>query len=155
MHNHDSDNTDKKTRRDFLASGIAGIAGSTLLADQLARGAALAGAARLGVLEPGSLSPEASPQASSGGGKKAAGQLRGLMADAGRVPEDPSYYRRAIDFCHEWNLNAYLISLTDDQGCAFRFKSHPELITHKNALTHEQAKELGGVRAAARRGADS
>jgi len=143
LHNHDSDNTDKKTRRDFLASGIAGIAGSTLLADQMARGATLAGAARLGALEPGSLSPEASPQASSGGGKKGAGQLRGLMADAGRVPEDPSYYRRAIDFCHEWNLNAYLISLTDDQGCAFRFKSHPELITHKNALTHEQAKELG------------
>jgi len=68
--------------------------------------------------------------------------LRGLMADAGRVPEDPSYYRRAIDFCREWNMNAYLISLADDQGCAFRFKSHPELITHKNALTPGQAREL-------------
>lgn len=67
----------------------------------------------------------------------------GLMADAGRVPEDVSYYRRAIDFCHEWNMNAYLISLTDDQGCALQFKSHPELITHKSALTHQQAKELG------------
>src|SRR5579884_1471609 len=70
------------------------------------------------------------------------GRLYGLMADAGRVPEDPSYYRRAIDFCREWNMNAYLISLADDQGRAIRFKSHPELITHKNALTHDQARDL-------------
>lgn len=142
MRNHDSDNTEKKTRRDFLASGIAGIAGSTLMADQVTRGATLADAAGTGHLKPGSLSPEASPQGNPAGARKSAGQLRGLMADAGRVPEDPSYYRRAIDFCHQWNLNAYLISLADDQGCALRFKSHPELITHKNALTPEQAKEL-------------
>ena len=142
MHNHDSDNTAKKSRRDFLASGIAGIAGSTLLADQIAKGSPVAGGAASGILKQNSRSPEASAQGNPGGGKKSAGQLRGLMADAGRMPEDPSYYRRAIDFCHEWNMNAYLISLADDQGCAFRFKSHPELITHKNALTHEQAREL-------------
>lgn len=140
MQNHGSDNTDKKTRRDFLATGIAGIAGSTLLADQIARGSTTGSAG----LKPGSLSPQDSSQDSPGGGKKTAGHLRGLMADAARMPEDPSYYRRAIDFCHQWNLNAYLISLADDQGAAFRFKSHPELITHKNALTPEQAKELAG-----------
>ena len=64
------------------------------------------------------------------------------MADAARLPEDPSYYRRMIDFCHDWNLNALLISLADDQGCALRFKSHPELITHPHALTHDQAIRL-------------
>jgi Glycosyl hydrolase family 20, catalytic domain len=143
LRNHDSDNTQKKTRRDFLATGIAGVAGSTLLAEQFARGVPIRSGKSSEILHPAALSPQASPQGSQAGERKAAGQLRGLMADAGRVPEDPSYYRRAIDFCHEWNMNAYLISLTDDQGCAFRFKSHPELITHKNALTHEQAKELG------------
>jgi hypothetical protein len=64
------------------------------------------------------------------------------MADAARAPEDPSYYRRAIDFCREWGMNAYLLSLTDDQGCALRFKGHPELITHEDALTPEQARDL-------------
>jgi Glycosyl hydrolase family 20, catalytic domain len=143
LESHDPGNTGKKSRRDFLASGIAGIAGSTLLAEQIAIGAPIANGASSGILKQNSLSPEASWQGNPGEPKKGAGQLRGLMADAGRVPEDPSYYRRAIDFCHEWNMNAYLISLADDQGCAFRFKSHPELITHKNALTYEQAKELG------------
>ena len=142
MHNHDSEKSEKKTRRDFLASGIAGFAGSTLLAEQIAWGAEPAGTAGKEALRPGSQPPQASPQGNAGEVKKAAGQLRGLMADAGRVPEDPSYYRRAIDFCHQWNLNAYLISLADDQGAAFRFRSHPELITHKNALTPKQAKEL-------------
>jgi Glycosyl hydrolase family 20, catalytic domain len=139
---HGSNKTEQKTRRDFLASGIAGIAGSTLLAERMARGATVAGGSPSGVLKQSSLSPDSSAQSVPGEGKKGVGQLRGLMADAGRVPEDPSYYRRAINFCHEWNMDAYLISLADDQGCAFRFKSHPELITHKNALTHEQAKEL-------------
>jgi hypothetical protein len=142
LQNHDSDNTEKKTRRDFLATGIAGITGSTLLAEQVAKGRAIAGGNRSGILKPVSLQPEAYAQGNPEGGRKGAGQLRGLMADAGRVPEDPSYYRRAIDFCHQWNMNAYLISLADDQGCALRFKSHPELITHKNALTHDQAREL-------------
>jgi hypothetical protein len=142
LESHNSSNNGKKSRRDFLASGIAGIAGSTLLAEQIAHGAPVAEGAISGTLKQDSLSPEATAQGHPAGGKRSALQLRGLMADAGRMPEDPSYYRRAIDFCREWNLNAYLISLADDQGCAFRFKSHPELITHKNALTHDQAREL-------------
>jgi Glycosyl hydrolase family 20, catalytic domain len=137
-----SNKSEQRTRRDFLASGIAGIAGSTLLAEQMARGATLAGGDPSGILKKSLAAAESSAQGATGESRKSAGQLRGLMADAGRVPEDPSYYRRAIDFCHEWNLNAYLISLADDQGSAFHFISHPELITHKNALTHEQAKEL-------------
>ena len=142
MESHNSSNNGNKSRRDFLASGIAGIAGSTLLAEQIAHGAPIASGAISGTRKQNSFSPEASAQGYPAGGEKPALQLRGLMADAGRMPEDPSQYRRDIDFCREWNLNAYLISLADDQGCAFRFKSHPELITHKNALTHDQAREL-------------
>ncbi len=131
-----------KTRRDFLASGIAGIAGSKLLADRLSNGAPATGATLSGVLKHGAKSPEESAQGNPAETTRAGGRMYGLMADAGRLPEDPSYYRRAIDFCHEWNMNAYLISLADDQGAALRFKSHPELITHKNALTQEQARDL-------------
>jgi len=123
LRKRDSHPGDERTRRDFLAAGIAGTVGSTLLAERIAEGS-----------DPG--------QGARGGGKKPAGRLYGLMADAARLPEDPSYYRRAIDFCREWGMNAYLISLADDQGCALRFRSHPELITHEDALTPEQAREL-------------
>jgi hypothetical protein len=64
------------------------------------------------------------------------------MVDAARLPEPVSYYRRLIDFCHEWELNALLVRLTDDQGAALRFRSHPELVTHLHALTLEDARDL-------------
>ncbi len=69
-------------------------------------------------------------------------RLRGLQIDAARLPETLDYYRRFIDFSAEWGINCILFRLTDDQGSALRFASHPELITHKNALTPEQAREL-------------
>lgn len=73
-----------------------------------------------------------------------AGQLglRGLTVDAARLPEKPAYYRRLIDFCREWDLNALLFRLTDDQGSMLRFRSHPDLVTHSHALTPEEAREL-------------
>jgi hypothetical protein len=33
------------------------------------------------------------------------GKMRGLMVDAGRVPESLEYYRRLVDFCADWELN--------------------------------------------------
>jgi hypothetical protein len=138
LRRHDAHPGDERTRRDFLASGIAGTVGSTLLATRIAEGGGLVG----GVSPSGPLSSEDPGEGARGGEKRPAGRLYGLMADAARAPEDPSYYRRAIDFCREWNMNAYLISLADDQGCALRFRSHPELITHKDALTPEQARDL-------------
>lgn len=68
--------------------------------------------------------------------------LRGMMVDAARQPESISYYRRCIEFCAAWGMNALLFRLTDDQGSALRFASHPELLTHPNALTVQQAHEL-------------
>src|SRR5262245_63795884 len=79
--------------------------------------------------------------AASGSGERSVGRLRGLMVDAARLPEPVSYYRRLIDFCHEWELNALLVRLTDDQGAALRFRSHPELVTHPHALTLEDARD--------------
>lgn len=78
--------------------------------------------------------------------------IRGLLVDAARMPESPAHYRRVIDFCQAWGFNTILLRLTDDQGCALRFVSHPELITHRNALTTTQAREL--VAYASARGVD-
>ena len=68
--------------------------------------------------------------------------IRGLMVDAGRVPELLDYYRRVIDFCAEWELNTLHFRLTDDQGSALRFRSVPDLVTHKNAFTPDQLRSL-------------
>jgi hypothetical protein len=64
------------------------------------------------------------------------------MVDAARLPEKTAYYMRLIDFCRQWNLNSLLFRLTDDQGSALRFRSHPELVTHLHALTPEDARAL-------------
>jgi hypothetical protein len=69
-------------------------------------------------------------------------RLRGILVDAARLPEQLPYYRRLIDFCREWDLNALLFRLTDDQGSALRFQSHPELVTHPHALTPDEARAL-------------
>lgn len=69
-------------------------------------------------------------------------RVRGLTVDAARLPEKPEYYRRVIDFCHDWGLNTLLFRLTDDQGSAFRFASHAELVTHEHALTPVDARAL-------------
>jgi hypothetical protein len=70
------------------------------------------------------------------------------MLDAARLVESPDYYRRFLDFCAEWGVNAVIFRLTDDQGCALRFRSHPELVTHPNALTPEEAQALASYAAA-------
>ncbi|HTX76556.1 MAG TPA: family 20 glycosylhydrolase [Terracidiphilus sp.] len=68
--------------------------------------------------------------------------IRGLMVDAGRVPEKLDYYRRVIDFCTEWGFNTLHFRLADDQGSALRFASVSGLITHTNAFTPEQLRDL-------------
>jgi hypothetical protein len=68
--------------------------------------------------------------------------MRGLMVDAARVPESMDYYRRVIEFCAEWELNTLQFRLADDQGSALRFASVPDLVTHRNAFTPEQLRNL-------------
>lgn len=70
------------------------------------------------------------------------GKLRGLMVDAGRVPESLEYYRRMVDFCADWELNALHFRLADDQGSALNFASVRDLVAHRNAFTPEQLRSL-------------
>jgi hypothetical protein len=75
--------------------------------------------------------------------KAAAGaKMRGLMVDAGRVPETMAYCRRVIEFCSDWELNTLQFRLTDDQGSAMRFTSVPDLVNHGNAFTPEELRGL-------------
>ncbi len=68
--------------------------------------------------------------------------MRGLMVDAGRVPESLEYYRRIVDFCADWELNALHFRLADDQGSALNFASVRGLVTHENAFAPEQLRGL-------------
>ena len=69
-------------------------------------------------------------------------KMRGLMVDAGRVPETIEYYKRVIEFCAEWGFNTLQFRLTDDQGSAMHFTSVPNLITHGNAFSADQLRAL-------------
>jgi len=118
---------------------LANAAGSPLLS---------AGASRI---NPDSTTPSGGPTSArlhSAGMKEsdsrpaAVRKMRGLMVDAGRVPETMDYYRRVIEFCAEWELNTLQFRLTDDQGSAMRFTSVPDLVNHANAFTPEQLKSL-------------
>ena len=68
--------------------------------------------------------------------------LRGLVVDAARTPELLSYYYRVIDFSKDWGINVLVFRLTDDQGSALQFASHPELLTHLDAFTPAQLHDL-------------
>jgi len=58
----------------------------------------------------------------------------------GAIRQAKSERRRPIRA--DWGSNALVFRLTDDQGAAIRFESHPEFFTHKNALTAAQVREL-------------
>lgn len=71
-----------------------------------------------------------------------AAMMRGMMVDAARLPEKLEYYRRAIEFCSDWELNTLQFRLTDDQGSAMRFASVPDLLTHPHAFTPDELADL-------------
>lgn len=77
-------------------------------------------------------------------------KIRGFMIDAPRGVETMDYYLRLIDFLHKKNFNTIIFRLTDDQGSAYLFKSHPELKMCDGAFTSEELKQM--VRYAADRG---
>lgn len=68
--------------------------------------------------------------------------FRGFMIDAPRTIESLEYYFRLIDFCQEEGLNSIIFRLTDDEGSAYYFKSHPELKTCPGAFTAQELKKL-------------
>jgi hypothetical protein len=68
--------------------------------------------------------------------------FRGFIIDAPRCVENMEYYFRLVDFCHEKEFNAIIFRLTDDQGSAYRFTSHPELNLTEGAFTAEELRGL-------------
>jgi hypothetical protein len=60
---------------------------------------------------------------------KPAFQLRGVMLDLGRITERLSYYQGLLPRLAEWGYNLLHLHLIDDQRCALRFPSRPELAT--------------------------
>jgi len=122
----DGEGMTKRTRREFLAGAGVVLGGSVV-------GPRVWGAAR-GLSDAGA-------QAVRGSAASAA-PLRGLMVDAGRVPEKMEYYRRVVEFCAEWEMNALHFRLADDQGSALRFASAPGLVTHRNAFSPDEMHGL-------------
>src|SRR5207244_3621796 len=53
--------------------------------------------------------------------------LRMIMLDMARQNENFDYYRRVIDFCARYKINAILLHLTDDQTAALYEPRYPEL----------------------------
>ena len=65
----------------------------------------------------------------------------GVMLDAGRCLEKHHYYRHAIDFAAQRGLNTLLWHFADDQGCAMRFDSIPD-IESPHAFTKTEMRSL-------------
>lgn len=53
--------------------------------------------------------------------------IRGVMLDPARLIESRKVYRDLIPLLGEWGYNTLFWHFTDDQGCALRFPSHPDL----------------------------
>jgi hypothetical protein len=136
----------QRNRREFLhgaGGALASAAGFPFLRNSIGAGAATASlAATASDPKPGTASKP--PRNTK--------KIRGVMVDAAHVPEALDYYRRVIDFCADWQLNAIHFRLADDQGTAFRFRSVPGLFTHDHAFTPDQF--VGLVRFASTRGVD-
>ncbi len=64
------------------------------------------------------------------------------MIDAPRATESLDYYFRLIDFCHKEQINTIVFRLTDDQGSAYLFTSHPELNMREGAFTAAELENL-------------
>ncbi|MHC4914814.1 MAG: family 20 glycosylhydrolase, partial [Planctomycetota bacterium] len=67
--------------------------------------------------------------------------LRGVMLDPGRVVERKEYYTLLLPWLAEWGYNLLHMHLIDDQRCALRFPSHPELAS-EGAFTAEEMREF-------------
>ena len=115
-----------RTRREFLLNG----------------GVVLSGLAAASQLRSQSSFPGTDSLGATAGLPTESQRLRGLMVDAARVPESLDYYRRVIDFCAEWELNALQFRIADDQGSALRFSSAPDLLFHEHAFAPEELHEL-------------
>jgi hypothetical protein len=72
---------------------------------------------------------------------KPAFPLRGVMLDLGRITERKSYYDVLLPQLARWGYNLLHLHLIDDQRCALRFPSRPELAT-PGAYTPDEMREF-------------
>jgi len=66
---------------------------------------------------------------------------RGVMLDLARLTEQHEYYRWLLPHLKRWGYNLLHLHFSDDQGCALRFPSHPELAT-RHAFTPDEMREF-------------
>jgi N-acetyl-beta-hexosaminidase len=74
---------------------------------------------------------------------------RAVMLDPARLMEKKAYYRGLLPWLREWGYNTLHFHLTDDQGSALAFPSHPEL-AKDGAFTADEMREF--VKAASKLG---
>jgi hypothetical protein len=67
--------------------------------------------------------------------------MRAVMLDLGRVIEKKSYYASLLPWLAEWGYNVVHLHLADDQRCALRFPSRPELAS-PGAYTADEMREF-------------
>ena len=66
---------------------------------------------------------------------------RGVMLDMARLMERHEYYFSLLPHLKAWGYNLLHLHVTDDQGCALVFPSHPELAT-PHAFTADEMREF-------------
>jgi len=67
--------------------------------------------------------------------------VRMIMVDPARQNENFTYYKRVIDFCARWKINAILCHLTDDETSCLYQPDYPELM-HPQAWRPEEIRDL-------------
>jgi glycosyl hydrolase family 20 len=75
--------------------------------------------------------------------------INAVMIDCVRITERYDYYLRLIPRLARWGVNMIFWHFTDDQGCALRLASHPEL-SSRYALSRGETERL--IRLARRHG---
>jgi hypothetical protein len=53
--------------------------------------------------------------------------IRGVMLDMARTTQRKDYYRNLLPYLARWGYNTVFLHFTDDEGCALKFRSHPEV----------------------------
>ncbi|MBI3987211.1 MAG: family 20 glycosylhydrolase [Lentisphaerae bacterium] len=66
---------------------------------------------------------------------------RGIMLDPARLMEHKAYYFFLLPWLKEWGYTAVQLHLTDDQGCAMAFPSHPEL-ARRDAFQPDEMRDF-------------
>lgn len=67
--------------------------------------------------------------------------IRGIMIDASRLVEQPSFYHRLVEYMGRWGLNTLLFHFSDDHGCAVELPGY-EYLAMRHALSANDVADL-------------